>query len=164
MCGGSRLPVGVSGVVWCGVVAEGSRSVPGATMVSALMAWVWIFLTLAQHNNAESHRCARGCWAGQDEVYHGNQQQVVAAAADGTERSFLAPVWHFLQGKNLQLGQDCNKDNTLLVFFSTTLPTSIENWQVWSHLIIVWKPNCSKMGHIGFFLTAMSVAIHSLLS
>ncbi|XP_051259123.1 uncharacterized protein LOC127365263 [Dicentrarchus labrax] len=61
-------------------------------MGSALMAWVCIGLTLAQLNNAESHRDAHGHLAGQDELF----QQLFFAAPEDSDRSFRAPVWNFL--------------------------------------------------------------------
>ncbi|XP_040913578.1 uncharacterized protein LOC121194667 [Toxotes jaculatrix] len=67
-------------------------------MASVLMAWVWIGLTLAQLNNAETQRYAHGRLADQDERYDGNEQRFEAAPEKGTERSFPAPVWNFLQG------------------------------------------------------------------
>ncbi len=72
-------------------------------MASALMAWVWIGLILAQLNNAESHRYAHGHVAGQDELYAGYKQLIDADPEDRTDRSFPAPVWSFLQGENLLL-------------------------------------------------------------
>ena len=67
-------------------------------MASALMAWVWIGLTLAQLNNAESHRYAHGQLVGQDELYDGDKLLFDAPPEDSTDQSFSAPVWNFLQG------------------------------------------------------------------
>ena len=70
-------------------------------MAIAQMILVCVCLTLAQINNAASHTYEHRGLAGQDELSDGNEQHFEAAAPDGTERSFHAPAWHFLEGKNL---------------------------------------------------------------
>lgn len=72
----------------------------GARMASAMMAWVWIGFTLAQLNNAESHRSGRRHFGGHDQFFDGNKQLFAAAPEDRTNRSYLAPVWNFLQGED----------------------------------------------------------------
>ncbi|GLD67031.1 serine/threonine-protein kinase pim-2-like protein [Lates japonicus] len=79
------------------VYNERSRTDQSATMASTLMAWVWIGLTLAQLNNAESHRYTHGPQAEQDERHDGNEQPFEEATENWTDRSFPTPVWNFLQ-------------------------------------------------------------------
>eukprot|EP00064_Thunnus_orientalis_P004815 superscaffoldBa00000451_g4828 len=70
-------------------------------MAYALMAWVWVFLTLAQLNNAESHWDALRRLTGQNEAYDGNDQATEAAPQDGANRIFSVPVWSFLRGSGI---------------------------------------------------------------
>ncbi|TDH06619.1 hypothetical protein EPR50_G00115390 [Perca flavescens] len=70
-----------------------------STMISALMAWVCICLTLARLNNAGGHRDAHGRLAGQGELSDGNKQQFEAGPEDAADRSTPAPVWGFLKAQ-----------------------------------------------------------------
>nr|XP_019962843.1 PREDICTED: mucin-2-like [Paralichthys olivaceus] len=65
-------------------------------MASALMARVWIVVILAQHNNAESHRCARGRSADQDELCGGSEKPFRSVTDDRKHRRLPALVRNLL--------------------------------------------------------------------
>lgn len=65
-------------------------------MASVLMAWVWIGVSLARLNNAESHLYEHGHPTSQDKLHDGNKQLADVAAG---LRNLLVPVWNFLQGQ-----------------------------------------------------------------
>ncbi|XP_028446730.1 uncharacterized protein LOC114563928 [Perca flavescens] len=103
-----------------------------STMISALMAWVCICLTLARLNNAGGHRDAHGRLAGQGELSDGNKQQFEAGPEDAADRSTPAPVWRFLQGtgktpeiSNFNQPQFRCSNGTLTLRFSPTRYTNL---------------------------------------
>lgn len=67
-------------------------------MASALMAWVWIGLMLAQLNKTGSHRYAHGHFP--QDAQEKPDDGGVTAPEDWADSSFPAPVWHFLQGED----------------------------------------------------------------
>ncbi|XP_034430150.1 uncharacterized protein LOC117754908 [Hippoglossus hippoglossus] len=84
---------GSAGVSVCSSRRE---AVLGATMASALMARVWLVFILAQHNNAESHRCARGRSTDQDEFHGGSVRQFRSVTDDLKDRRPPTLVRNFL--------------------------------------------------------------------
>ncbi|XP_035030794.2 platelet glycoprotein Ib alpha chain isoform X3 [Hippoglossus stenolepis] len=65
-------------------------------MTSALMARVWLVFILAQHNNAERHRCARGRSTDQDEFHGGSVRQFRSVTDDLKDRRPPTLVRNFL--------------------------------------------------------------------
>ena len=71
-------------------------------MASALMAWVWFCVTLAQLNNVGGQQDVRGPSSGRDRLRDGPEKPSDKAPEEWIHRT-PAPVWRFLQGKHLLL-------------------------------------------------------------
>ena len=112
-------------------------------MASALMAWVWIGLSLARLNIAEIQRYAHGRVTGRAELRDGNERTSDADPERWTGRSFPAPVWHFLQGTNLLLA------SVLLFFPPHPSKTAIQTFSISYGLCFFFHPHSHKVEMAG---------------